>query len=162
VVEVVDQIDKEFTPYVKPVRVGSSVQFPNKDNVQHHVYSFSAPKKFELPLYRGTPARPVLFDRTGVVKLGCNIHDWMVGYIYVAETPHFATTGAQGTALIRDLPAGSYSVRLWHPRLSADEHTTQRRAQLAASGAAELAWMLVLKAEERVRRAPAPGRGGRY
>ena len=88
-VEVVDQIDKEFVPYVKPVRVGSYVQFPNKDNIRHHVYSFSPPKKFELPLYSGTPTEPLLFDKVGVVKLGCNIHDWMLGYVYVAETPYF-------------------------------------------------------------------------
>jgi plastocyanin len=161
-VDQVEQIDMEFVPQVKAIQAGTAVSFPNRDKVRHHVYSFSPARRFELPLYVGTPAERVVFDQPGLVTIGCNIHDWMVGYIYVAETPHFATTGAQGTALIRDLPAGSYSVRLWHPRLSADEHTTQRRAQLAASGAAELAWMLVLKAEERVRRAPAPGRGGRY
>ena len=85
--EVVDQIDKEFVPYVKPVRTGSFVQFPNKDHIRHHVYSFSAPSKFELPLYMGTPAQPVLFDKPGVVKLGCNIHDWMIGYVYVTDSP---------------------------------------------------------------------------
>ena len=82
--EQLDQIDKEFVPRVKPVLVGSTVAFPNKDSVRHHVYSFSPAKRFELPLYAGVPSQPVLFDRPGVVVLGCNIHDWMVGYIYVA------------------------------------------------------------------------------
>ncbi len=79
-------------------RCGSAsyVQFPNKDNIRHHVYSFSAARKFELPLYSGTPAQPVLFDKVGVVKLGCNIHDWMIGYIYVTETPYFGKSNAEG------------------------------------------------------------------
>ena len=95
-VEVVDQIDKEFVPYVKPVRAGSYVQSPNKDNIRHHVYFFSPARKFELPLYSGTPSQAVLFDKPGVVKLGCNIHDWMLGYIYVAETPYFGKTAGDG------------------------------------------------------------------
>ena len=85
--EIVDQINLEFVPHVKPVVVGSPVYFPNKDDVRHHVYSFSPAKRFELPLYSGTPAAPVVFDRPGIVAIGCNIHDWMLGYIYVAETP---------------------------------------------------------------------------
>src|SRR6478736_7443487 len=80
---VVDQVDKEFTPRVNAILVGTPVIFPNHDNVRHHVYSFSPAKRFELPLYAGVPAQPVVFDTAGVVVLGCNIHDWMVGYIYV-------------------------------------------------------------------------------
>ena len=80
--EIVDQIDKEFTPRVKAIYVGTSVSFPNKDNIRHHVYSFSPAKRFELPLYAGTLARRVVFDKPGVVVLGCNIHDWMVAYLY--------------------------------------------------------------------------------
>jgi len=90
-----DQVDKEFVPYVQPVRVGTYVNFPNKDNIRHHVYSFSAAKRFELPLYSGTPAAPVLFDKVGVVLLGCNIHDWMIGYIYVTDAPYFGKTTGQ-------------------------------------------------------------------
>ncbi len=92
----VDQVDREFVPHVKAVQVGTDVMFPNKDNIRHHVYSFSPAKTFELPLYRGTPANPVKFDRAGVVVLGCNIHDWMLGYVFVLETPYFNTTGADG------------------------------------------------------------------
>ena len=90
--EIVDQIGQEFVPHVKPILVGSAVFFPNKDNVRHQVYSFSPAKRFELPLYAGTPAKPIVFDKPGVVVLGCNIHDWMIGYIYVSESPYFAKT----------------------------------------------------------------------
>ena len=93
--EIVDQINLEFVPHVKPVVVGSPVYFPNKDDVRHHVYSFSPAKRFELPLYSGTPAAPVVFDRPGIVAIGCNIHDWMLGYIYVAETPYLAAHGGR-------------------------------------------------------------------
>src|SRR5258707_3003814 len=104
--DAVDQVDKQFVPFVKPVFVGSTVRFPNSDNIRHQVYSFSTAKKFELPLYAGTNAPPVVFDKPGVVVLGCNIHDWMIGYIYVSETPFFAKTEAAGTATIDDMPPG--------------------------------------------------------
>src|SRR5882757_8652807 len=82
---ILDQINKEFVPEVLVVRVGTSVLFPNSDSVAHQVYSFSPAKKFALPLYRGRPYPPVVFDKAGTVTLGCNIHDQMVGYIVVSE-----------------------------------------------------------------------------
>src|SRR5882672_5225476 len=90
--EVIDQIDKEFVPGVKVIQVGTAISFPNKDNIRHHVYSFSPAKKFELPLYKGVPAAPIVFDKPGVVVLGCNIHDWMIAYVYVVESPWFGKT----------------------------------------------------------------------
>ena len=108
---IVDQVKKEFIPYVLPIQIGTAVNFPNKDNIRHHVYSFSPAKTFELPLYTGTPAAPVVFDKAGPVVLGCNIHDWMISYIYVSESPYFAKTGADGKAALIDLPPGKYTVR---------------------------------------------------
>jgi plastocyanin len=158
----VDQVDLEFVPHVKAIHAGSSVSFPNRDRVRHHVYSFSPAKRFELPLYVGTPAEPVVFNQPGVVTIGCNIHDWMVGYIYVSPSPHFGTTGAEGAALVAGMPAGRYTVRVWHPRLAAAEETTRRQAELGATGSVALEWVVALKPEARVRRAPASGRSGRY
>jgi plastocyanin len=158
--EQVEQIDQEFVPRVKPVLVGSAVSFPNRDSVRHHVYSFSPPKRFDLPLYVGTPANPVVFDQPGVVTIGCNIHDWMVGYIYVSESPYFATTDAKGTAKLAGLPPGAYTVRIWHPQLAVPEQSTRRRVEL--SDAAHLDWQLALKPEVRIRRAPALRGTGRY
>jgi plastocyanin len=158
----IEQIDLEFVPGVKAIQAGTAVSFPNRDKVRHHVYSFSHPKRFELPLYAGTPARPVVFETPGVVTIGCNIHDWMVGYIYVAESPHFAATGADGTALIRGIPVGRYTLRVWHPRLGTSEEATRRQAELGAAQNAQVDWRIPLKPELRVRRAPAAGQGGRY
>lgn len=112
---VMDQRDSAFVPGVLPVQVGTTVSFPNSDTVQHQVYSFSPAKPFELPLYAGTPLAPVTFDRAGVVVVGCNIHDWMIGHIVVLDTPHFAKTDASGVARI-ELPAGSYQLQAWHAR----------------------------------------------
>ena len=114
---ILDQIDKEFVPFVLPVQAGTLVRFPNQDNIRHNVYSFSPAKTFSLELYKGTAAPPVTFDTPGVVVMGCNIHDKMLAYILVVETPYFARTEAAGNLLIKDLPQGGYEVRVWHPRL---------------------------------------------
>jgi hypothetical protein len=153
--EIIDQINQEFVPHVKPILVGSSVIFPNKDNVRHHVYSFSPAKIFDLPLYAGTPAKPVVFDKPGVVVLGCNIHDWMEAYVYVSESPWFVKTAADGTAVLRDLPPQQYTVRLWHPLLEGAESTTRQGADLSAAAALDLSWKINLRTEFRIRRAPA-------
>jgi plastocyanin len=150
--DAIDQVDKQFVPYVKPVFVGSLVRFPNSDHIRHQVYSFSAAKKFELPLYAGTAAPPVVFDKPGVVVLGCNIHDWMVGYIYVSETPYFAKTGAAGSAIIGELPPGEYTIRVWHPGMVQSEESTSRRVTLNADAPSTVAWDLNLKPTPRVPR----------
>ena len=150
--DAVDQVDKQFVPYVKPVFVGSTVRFPNSDNIRHQVYSFSPAKKFELPLYAGTNAPPVIFDKPGVVVLGCNIHDWMIGYIYVADTPFFAKTGPLGTASITDLPPGEYRVRIWHPSMDRAEEATNRQIAVGAEPVVNAEWQIGLKASFRVPR----------
>ena len=114
---VMDQREMRFVPSVLAIRAGTAVSFPNNDDIRHHVYSFSEPKRFELRLYQGTPSDPVVFDKPGLVVLGCNIHDWMVGYIYVSEDPWFAVSDAQGKVTFDNLPAGDYSVTLWHSLL---------------------------------------------
>jgi plastocyanin len=156
----VDQIDKEFSPRVTVVQLGTSVTFPNHDDVRHQVYSFSPPKRFELPLYAGVPAQPIVFDKPGVVILGCNIHDWMVGYIYVSESPFFAKTGKDGKAVLAELPPRAYVVRVWHPQLEMSEDATHKTIDLARDRRVEAAWTVKLKQEVRVRRAPTSERGG--
>jgi plastocyanin len=155
--EIMDQIDHEFVPHVKPILVGASVFFPNKDNVRHQVYSFSPAKVFELPLYAGTPSKPIVFDKPGVVVLGCNIHDWMVGYIYVSQSPWFAKTAVNGTVVLRDLPPQRYTVRVWHPEMEGIENLTQKTADLSAIGSLDMSWDIKLRPDIRIRRAPAAG-----
>ena len=149
--QVVDQVNKEFVPYVRVVYSGSSVSFPNKDSIRHHVYSFSPAKKFELSLYSGVSAPPVLFDKAGVVVLGCNIHDWMIGYIYVADTPFFGKTEKDGQATLAGLPAGNYQLRVWHPDMEKDEQSTLRQLTLADKPA-NMSWTVALKPAFRIPR----------
>lgn len=117
-VEIAQQ-GRRFVPAVTVVPVGTKVQFPNQDTVRHHVYSFSPAKKFELKLYVGRPENPVEFDRAGVVTLGCNIHDTMVGWVIVSDTPWYAKTPSGGRVALADVPPGSYVLRSWHPDLPA-------------------------------------------
>jgi plastocyanin len=112
--EVVDQVNKTFVPGLLPIVVGTAVRFPNHDQIHHHVYSFSPTKTFELPLYKGEDAAPVIFDKVGAVKIGCNIHDWMSGIILVLPSPHFAVTDSTGHFVLEDLPSGTYTLVAWH------------------------------------------------
>jgi plastocyanin len=112
----IDQRSRQFVPRVSVLQRGTVVLFPNSDNVRHHVYSFSPAKTFDLRLYAGKAAEPVTFDQAGLVVLGCNIHDSMIAYVAVVDTPYFGRTSDSG-ALEISLPAGSYRLRLWHPDL---------------------------------------------
>ena len=112
----INQVNKEFVPEVSVVQAGTAITFPNNDRVRHHVYSFSDAKSFDLPLYRETSPDPVIFDKPGLVTLGCNIHDWMRAYVVVVETPFYQMSGANGKILIDNIPAGKYELELWHPR----------------------------------------------
>jgi len=131
-----DQRNRRFDPHVLPVWTGTLVNFPNSDEIHHSVYSFSAPKRFKLPLYKDMPAEPLMFDQSGVVTLGCNIHDWMLGYIYVTDTPYFGITDAQGTTRVDALPAGRYEVRLWHSH--GETRTSQVSETVQVNDAAEV------------------------
>jgi plastocyanin len=112
---VMDQKNRMFIPHVLAVQTGTAVRFPNSDDIRHHVYSFSPAKPFQLPLYKGTPAKPEVFDKAGVVTLGCNIHDQMTAFIVVVDTPYFDKTAANGRAALHDLDAGRYTLRVWYP-----------------------------------------------
>ena len=117
---VMDQKNRMFIPHVLAVQTGTAVRFPNSDDIRHHVYSFSPAKQFQLPLYKGTPANPEVFDKAGVVTLGCNIHDQMSAFIVIVDTPHFAITAANGRASLRDVGAGRYTLRIWYPDMRSE------------------------------------------
>jgi len=110
------QRDKRFAPTVVALQVGGAVNFPNYDTVRHHVYSFSNTRKFEIKLYTGTPTAPVVFDKPGTATLGCNIHDTMLGYVHVVDTPYYGITDASGKVTI-ELPAGEHKARIWTPAM---------------------------------------------
>ncbi|MEO8464992.1 MAG: methylamine utilization protein [Gammaproteobacteria bacterium] len=111
-----DQQHNEFVPHVLLISAGTLVQFPNSDTVSHHVYSFSQAKTFELALYKGNTPPPLAFDEPGVVVVGCNIHDSMLGYIVVVPTEHYALSDQRGMVRLEGVPAGDYTVEVWTPR----------------------------------------------
>jgi plastocyanin len=143
----IEQVEREFVPYVTVLQAGTRVSFPNRDPILHHVYSFSPAKSFEIKLYgSGKSPAEVVFDRPGVVTLGCNIHDWMIAYIVVVPTPHFGKSGESGVVRLQDLPAGSYEVRTYHPQQRSG--ATPQPAALAAQSSVSLEFTLDIAARK--------------
>lgn len=139
------QRSKQFIPQTTVVQVGAAVFFPNLDTVRHHVYSFSPAKPFELKLYVGTPSTPVIFDKPGTAVLGCNIHDQMMAWVHVVETPHFALSQA-GLAQLAGVPAGEYRLRTWHPRWPVDREPHEQPLKVGSAGATQAEVRLALPA----------------
>ncbi len=152
----IPQQNQEYGAYVTVVQAGSTVLFPNRDSVQHHVYSLSKAKKFELPLYNPGQSESFVFDVSGVVTLGCNIHDWMVAYLIVVPTPWFAQTDSAGSAILT-APGGRYRLELWHPRLGA---ALTQEITLADGESAKQDFALALKPDRRIRRNVGAKSGG--
>ena len=139
------QHDLQFSPQVSVVTVGTSVLFPNQDTVRHHVYSFSPTKTFQIKLYAGVPHTPIVFDKPGIAVLGCNIHDGMVAWVVVTDTPLWARSAAGGHARVADVAPGSYEMHVWHSTLAENAPPmlvpvvvvagdVEQRVKLSASG----------------------------
>jgi len=139
---VMDQVNRAFVPDLMVIPVGSTVTFPNSDSVSHQIYSFSPAKRFQLPLYHGTPYPPVHFDQAGVVTLGCNIHDEMLAYLLVTDAPYYGRTDARGTWSV-EVPGGHYQISIWHPRLRDEAADLERELTVRDTDRAELTIRLV-------------------
>lgn len=140
----IDMKNEEFIPLVLPVQIGTAVSFMNRDAIQHHIYSISPTKQFELTIYKGASSADLVFDKPGVVVMGSTINDRMIGYIYVLKTPWFARTGADGKAELRDLPKGAYDVRVWHPAMKGIPEATAKRVASSSRGEASAKFFLTL------------------
>ena len=127
----IEQKSRKFMPVMSVVQTGTRISFPNNDTVRHHVYSFSPTKPFELKLYSGTPGTPILFDKPGTVIIGCNIHDQMVAYIQVVDTPHYGKSDQSGKVRIAGLAPGKYKLKAWHYRLAANAVATETEITIA-------------------------------
>jgi plastocyanin len=117
---IIDQKNNLFVPDLLVVRTNTQIYFPNSDDVRHHVYSFSAAKKFELRLYHGKTAEPILFDQPGKVVLGCNIHDSMVAHIFILDTDYYQISSTDGKLDFTDIPPGNYRLQLFHPQMDSE------------------------------------------
>jgi plastocyanin len=132
---VMDQRNLEFVPHVLVVPVGASIEFPNDDQVAHNVFSLSRTKSFNLGSYKAGESRTVVFDKTGIVELRCDVHAEMAAYILVMENPYFAVTDKNGNFEIpdesylkqagleapADLAPGNYDIKTWHEKLKTEK-----------------------------------------
>jgi plastocyanin len=143
---IIDQRMEMFIPLVTIVRKGGHVIFTNNDTTMHQVYSFSAIKQFAFEIDQGQHSAPVVFDLTGVAAIGCNIHDQMITYVYVAATPWVAMTDAHGRAVI-DAPAGSYRAAIWDPQSVPGRTPPVQDVTVAASGGKLVASIALLPGE---------------
>ncbi len=121
-IAIMDQVKKRFVPRVLIIEKGQKVSFPNSDNIRHHVFSFSSPKMFEIKLYKDQPVPPVMFEQSGLVVVGCNIHDRMVGYIYVKDQEQAILVDATGKA---EVPDSISQISIWHEELSKQGQSRQ-------------------------------------
>jgi plastocyanin len=142
---IIDQRRETFIPLVTILRKGGHVIFTNNDTTMHQVYSFSPIKQFEFELDQGGRSEAVVFDKPGVAAIGCNIHDRMITYVYVADTPWAALTDAKGHAELSGVPPGSYRVETWHPQLLPGRPAPS--ATLAVNGATKFALAVPLLAD---------------
>jgi plastocyanin len=127
----IEQKDRRFLQAVTVVQVGQPVSFPNLDTVRHHVYSLSQAKLFEIKLYAGVPTNPVVFDKPGIIVLGCNIHDTMSAFVRVVDTPWLGRTDAAGRVRIEGVPDGDYRLKVWLPTLPEVEAAHEQAVKLA-------------------------------
>jgi plastocyanin len=131
----IDQRNETFLPLVTIVPKGGHIAFSNNDQTTHQVYSFSAAKQFEITLTRGEKSQPIAFDNAGIAALGCNIHDHMIAYAFVAESPWTALTGIDGRVTIQDVPAGNYEAVVWHPKFPPGREPPKLRTTLTGDTA---------------------------
>ena len=118
-----NQQDLMFRPLVLPVVVGTTVDFPNSDDVFHNVFSYSKPKEFDLGRYPKGQRKKVVFDEAGVVNVYCDIHAYMYATILVLDNPFFAVPDDDGTCVIPNVPAGTYTLGFWYGRKKVDSKT---------------------------------------
>jgi plastocyanin len=147
---IIDQKNEAFIPYVETFRPGDSVVFRNSDQTRHHVYSFAPARQFEFVLTPGQSSAPLRLEHAGAIAVGCNIHDHMITYLYVADAPWVERTGVDGKALLSGLPPGDYDVSVWHPQLRPGQTPPQQALHIGASGDhAQLSFTLTLLADPR-------------
>jgi plastocyanin len=119
---------REFEPHVQIIGVGGSVGYPNQDPFSHNVFSNSALGAFDLGLYRSGKTRAATFNTAGVYAIYCNIHARMVNYVVAVRTPYVTRAQANGSFVLENVPAGTYTLHVWHER--ATEHVEKLRVPI--------------------------------
>ena len=141
----VNQVETEYEPFVSVITVGSKVEFTNSDDWAHHVYSFSKTKRFDVTVAAHTQSKPVVFDKPGVIVIGCNIHDRMLSYIYVHDEGSAIKTDKSGIVKLSGLASGDYTVSAWHPLLFSKRKTPKTDISMGEADVVESALVVTLK-----------------
>jgi plastocyanin len=115
------QRDTAFSPAVLIVDVGTTLEFPNQDPFFHNVFSYSAAKRFDLGRYPRGESRSVRFDEPGIVKIYCEVHDFMRAVVVVADHPYHTIVREDGRFSIRGVPSGRHRLTVWHPEQGSRE-----------------------------------------
>ncbi len=118
----IHQENKQFSPYITVIQQGYQLKFVNDDDITHHIYSASGPKRFSFKLRKDSTQQDMLFDQAGHISMGCNIHDWMSGHVLVVDTPYYGVTDSNGNVTFDELPDSEYQLVVWHPQLRADNN----------------------------------------
>ncbi|GAB1621140.1 methylamine utilization protein [Agarivorans albus] len=145
---IIGQRDKAFVPYISVAQRGSQVDFNNDDNITHHIYSAAGDNKFSFQIKSGETHSKHDFDHSGVVPMGCNIHDWMGAYLLLVDTPLFNKTDAQGMVKFTDVPAGDYQLVVWHPELKTANQQLSQKLNINYDGKLALSLPNALEDEE--------------
>jgi plastocyanin len=135
-----DQKGMVFTPRVLPIAKGWTVEFANSDPVAHSVFTLDG-EKYDLGTWPKGEVRKYTFAKTGVYRQLCKVHDDMLAFIVVLDTPWFAVSDKTGQFSLRGLPAGKYTLGVWHEKLGAADV----QVELSAAGVAGLQLPLAAK-----------------
>lgn len=131
----VTQLDRAFAPYISVMQIGNKVLFDNQDDITHHIYSPIGANKFEFKLRAGNSEIKEDFNTTGEVVMGCNIHDWMSGYLLVLDTPYFEKSNNKGVAKLQVETTGDYHLVVWHPQLDQPDHKITQKVSITKNSA---------------------------
>lgn len=132
---VVGQLGKSFSPYISVSQVNSRVNFVNQDDITHHIYSAGSDNKFSFKIRAGQTNSVEQFDQEAEVAMGCNIHDWMSGYLLVVNTPYFTKTDNQGRASFDVIKKGKYKVVVWHPQMQSENNRLSKEEAIVTNSA---------------------------
>ncbi|MEH6442470.1 MAG: hypothetical protein V7784_01110 [Oceanospirillaceae bacterium] len=127
---VISQAKKSFTPYISVAQTGNSIVFSNKDDITHHIYSASG-SKFAFLIRPGQKVGQPKLSQSNEIVMGCNIHDWMSGYLLVLDTPYFTKTDANGLANLDIKGAGRYKIIVWHPQITEKNNRISKDINIA-------------------------------
>lgn len=142
---IVGQQDKKFSPYVTVLQKGQQITFENADDITHHIYSVSGQNSFDFKIQAGQSLQSSPMESAEEVAMGCNIHDWMSGYVLVVDTPYFSTTDKNGQAVVNISKAGQYVLSVWHPQLDEPNNVMEQRIVIEFDKEQSLAWEIQLK-----------------